>query len=256
MNVAVLSYLPPPRFKPEAFLKNLRENPPVSPLALFGDHSWNTDWPITKIRDPESLLRNDYRERPFNVANLIFFTALKLAERLGFSHFIFVEADCRMQGNGWDQKIIDDVSIKPKRDGPIVAGTACLYNGMNDPVFIGYAARRNSGKHFPIAHFRKPGVSKCIFVNGAGALYSVEGVKSLFTPEELSNSAKLAAKIKPYDLELGFRIWEQFHWDAFTKVLHIDSIFSVGDNRTTTERERLAMLASGERVLIHPVKAR
>jgi hypothetical protein len=68
-------------------------------------------------------------------------------------------------------------------------------------------------------------------------------------------ATQLALDSKPWDLELGVRIWKQFGVEAYDMVANLKTVFSSYGNVITTEAERIAMLQDGSRRLVHQVKS-
>jgi hypothetical protein len=156
-------------------------------------------------------------------------------------------------------------------------------------------ARRNfpvaTHVHVPTLAFGNRGISdrdvSCVFCYGSGTVIDMEWYRKLFTEAERNRvvesktgehqfgsvgivsrrpspvtvkgdgfqATQLALDSKPWDLELGVRIWKQFGVEAYDMVANLKTVFSSYGNVITTEAERIAMLQDGSRRLVHQVKS-
>ncbi len=283
MNPCIIAYIPRPgRGNPEVFLENLRVNWPTTPTILFSEVEWPEWEGIKKMNaDPEEVIRgaqesqrSGYGKRnPMALKNVPFFCALKLAIKGGYSHFMFLETDCRVRHNRvitddtWDQQVLREFERKQQRSKvPLIgAGTIVIYNPSNGGA-AGYLRFQrlmgNCADHCRImAIYGGKGAEdksgSCIFPNGALGVYSVEQLTLLF-PEigEHGGEVKLSHQCTAWDMEIGKRVWQKHADKAYDHLAQLWSIYSGYGNVLTTEEERLKMLTDGTVVAVHQVKSK
>src|ERR1043165_6500137 len=123
MKPVVVCYVPPPNYgHGEAFLKNVRHWRTDVPLLIYSDHEpWKPD---VGVPSPEHVKR---RGRAWLVNNLVFLTGLQIARQHGYTHFLYLEEDCRVFGDGWAERVLTEFeSFK----GAVMGGTPVVWNPM------------------------------------------------------------------------------------------------------------------------------
>lgn len=263
MKLAVLSYIAPPTFQGAdtgVFLDNLKRNPPNNPLVTYSDHDW-PDLTIKLKGSPEVLKgAKDKKGLPnkWAVNNFVFFTGLRIAVRNGYSHILYLEADCRVKGKGWDDILFEEYFSHPR--ALACAGSLVCYNPCNSGP-LGFArwnqlVSRNIYKNFPIPTYGwkacSDGSGSSVFPNGAGTIMDIAWMQNLF---DLENSGGLAAELFAWDFAIGERLWEKMGPDAYLCVAHLEKMYSSYGDELTKEHERMQMLHDGRAVLVHQVKS-
>lgn len=141
--------------------------------------------------------------------------------------------------------------------------------------------------HVPVLAFGNKGsadkADSCVFCYGSGTVIDMQWYKLLFSeaerrPELQEDTgghqfgmttrrevpqadpegfafAQLAKNTRPWDLELGIRIWSRFGPDSYDVIANLPSVFSSYGSVITSEEERLGMLRDGSRSLIHQCKS-
>ena len=232
MKLSVLCYLPPPEvngtvFHTEVFLRNLEQNPPAMPLMLYSDHPWQipsslkSDLLQLKMSPDKIIPKNHNFTLPngtrntFALNNLLFFTGLKLAKESGVNYMLYLEADCRVKGKGWDLKLWDEFFAHPVP--AICGGTPVCYNPANSGP-EGLArwldfANKNTRRNFPGKTILPvpPGVygfkgssddsGSCVFPNGAGGIYSIGWLSEIYHeavayPQVVAMSARPQTEVR------------------------------------------------------------
>lgn len=270
MKLAVIAYLPPndPRFHTQAFIENLRENPVRNDLILFTDGELvrqkaselfkKAD--VLLISPPDKILTNTH-SRPFNISNILFLTALKIVgvklKARGYTHFLYLESDCRVRGTHWDDLIWTEFQTLPGETSPLVAGSLVVYNparsGEEGMVRFDTLRASNTKSNFPVSAFRSStDIDPCIMAMGAGAIYDIEAMLNLFAP--FKDTLHLAQKFCAFDLEVGKRIWKTHGPRSYDRVRKLETIYSGHGDRVTTLEERKELLLSGKVCLVHQVK--
>jgi len=268
MNLAVVSYVPPPKVGyPSKFLANLRKHPTKNRLILFSEHDWGADdWAggMVRIKGPPDFVRNSYNSRgqvnTFAVNNLVFFTALLILKSQGVTHFIYLEADSRVNVEGWDGIMFDEFFYRPEHFA--VGGTMVVYNPSNAGLEASRAYQklmaREAGRRWPVATYGWKGATdtggNSAFVNGALGIYDMAWLDRLFTAKELTDTPRLSMESYAFDFEIGHRLWQIFGAEAYRLVCHMDCVYSGYGDQFTTEAERLYMLEQGNVVAVHQVK--
>lgn len=285
LRFGICAYLPPPRFNTLAFLENLKRNPPAHELVTFSDDPSFKPTVLMK----RSIEIPSLKEKQHGIANLAFYLAFGIAWKRGFTHFLYAEADIRVRSvpiqtssttsvaMPWDEQILCQFNeAQSERAVPlIVGGHMMLHNPFkpdpetaqranellakwNPKLTSGDVKERN--REVPVygARKRKAEEGSGVGCNGAGAIYSVEGLRTLFPeikePGDTATMVGLAGGW-PFDFETARRNWRMHKAGAFDRVAHLSCVFSIFGDTLSTEQERMDMLRSGQRVLIHQCKS-
>lgn len=289
IRLGIFAYLPPVRFNTLAFLENLKRNPPAHELVTFSDTpDFNGFKPtvLLEVNKPIEETFPDLKDAKHGFANFVFYLAFLKAWKSGFTHFVLLEADVRVSnrcGNYPDSLKWDGILLEQFKNAQaernvelILGGSMMLENPFRADVETKDRAlallekwNPNLGSRDPKER-NKPIVCRAqrgskdktsmIGCNGAGAIYSVAGLRSLF-PEIKNFSgatetiATLAKDAMAYDFEIAKRLWQKHKAAAFDYCAHLSAEFSSFGDSVSTEEERMAMLRSGACVLIHPCKS-
>lgn len=297
---AIIGYVPrsdisPKICCPSAFVENIRKFRTAHELVLFTDGNWAD---MVKIPDPEkavnpnAVLANG-QPNTFALNNLIFFTALRIAKHRGFTHLLYLEADCRVGRDDWDQILFEAHFRQPEpviASGSVVIFNPCAAGRESQNRWFEYISKVNTRRNFPIPCYGFGGQSythgSSIFTNGALGVYDLRFINSFF-PEALGdaanpqampsvppvekpdwatrlgagpanktagNSVALAEKSFAWDFLIGKCIWERFGIHSYDCVSHTPQVYSSFGDVLTTPEERLAMLRNGDVVGIHQIK--
>lgn len=289
---AIYVYLPPNsgRFNTNAFLENLRRNPPKYPLVTISERAEFN--PTIKIKNSPAVPGMtgvvDASGNCFAIHNLVWIYAMCFAWRDGVSHVLYLEEDCRASGADWDEAIFNEyLSEQPDA---LISGTMAVYNpaNTNREFWLRYCqliSKYNEGdrtaddatvkdRNFPIATYGWKGKTlppvafgnksqaeksgSALFVNGAGGIYSIAGFRELFPEitrwDDKNAKFNFATKTGAWDANIGKRVSDKYRERSFDMVHHNPKVYSVFGNAITTEEERLAMLRSGTVRLVHSVK--
>lgn len=265
MKLAVVGYLPPPKLPAAtAFLANLRKFPAKFDTIYFSEHPWK-DVPgnfIPLKLNPE-VVRDDPRyanaskPNPFALNNALFFTGLQMAVGQGITHMLYLESDCRVGVEHFDERIFDEAF---SRQEPFaIAGSMVCYN----PTNAGPEAHRrwaeavaaNLRRNYPIPTYGWQGAAvshpSCVFVNGAGGIYDVAWMLRLF---ELGETIKLAHQATAWDMQIGMNLWALMGAKAYDLVTHLSCMYSSYGDVITQPIDRQRMLTEGKVCLIHQIK--
>lgn len=271
MNLATLAYVPPPNFGcAKAFLINILKYKTRSKLILYSDHPYTEDAflknpngkPVTVNPDftPHAARFNELgQKRPAAISNMVFHTGIRLADMLKITHFIYLESDCRIKGDYWDEQIWEEYFTLPFP--PVIAGTMTCFNTVNGGLDYYRRWQKKMLEIFPRSKFpvtiygappikideRKPSV----FVNGACGVYITDWLKQFFDLKNLIETAQG----KAWDYLIGEKLYNLFRADALDLVAHLETVYSGFDNDLTTEETRLDWLREGKAVAIHQVKS-
>lgn len=205
----------------------------------------------------------DYRDaegkpNKWGINNLTYFTALRIAIRNGYTHILYLEADCRVGRKEWDNVVFEEYFSQPQ--SLICGGTLVTYNpscaGPEGFHRWNKLMEKNTRRNFPISCFGFKGAAdssgSSVFPNGALGIYDLAWMQKLF---ELSDSGRLAAQCFAWDFEIGDRIWKLMGPKAYDCVAHLESIYSSYGDVLSSEHERLEMVRSGKVVACHQVKS-
>ncbi len=258
MNPCILAYIPPPSFgNGEAFLKNLRFWKTKIPIITYSDHpGWGAD---ILVPNPETARRP---RRHWLVNNFVFLMGLQIARQHGYTHFIYLEEDCRVRGDGWAEFVISEFSKWPRA---IMGGTPTAWNPMNGGVdtlkdFINYAHdyQRRSGVPIPIYGASIPKAPQyakfCVYPNGAAAIYETRWLLDAFHISGVG-IATTAISGDAYDMIIGWEMFRQFGVGVFSKVAPLSSVFSGFGDQIMDYQQRVDSLVSGKFKVVHQIKS-
>jgi hypothetical protein len=265
MQLAILAYVPPPSLtsaNSQVFLDHIRAWRTTHPLLLFSD----CDWPDT-IRlktSPEIVKERKDKEGNHNqwgVNNMIFYTAVRIAQMRGISQFIYLETDCRVGRHDWDSVVFDEFFSQPK--ALACGGSLVTYNPCNaGPIAHrrwGELVSINAARNYPIPTYgfrsAADGSGSSVFPNGALGVYDTQFMIELFPEIGSNETVSLAANTFAWDFAIGDRLWKKLGHESYDAVAHLRSVFSSFGEVLTTEADRLAMLKAGTVVAVHQVKS-
>lgn len=274
---AIIGYVPrsdisPKICHPAAFIENIRKFRTRQPLILYTDGNWKAD---VQIPNPETVINPDVKlangwPNQFVLNNLIFFTGLRIALRRGFSHIIYLEADCRVGCDYWDDALFDFHFRSPE---PLVAsGTAVAFNicTAGREAHARFTQWREAQKMIPGFVVEPPvygwrGQSTTtekptVFVNGALGVYDVRFLQKVFQmdglpPETTKDKCKaLAERTFAWDFALGFELWKLFGVHSFNLIANNPAVYSGFGDVLSTPEERMELLRNGTCKAIHQIK--
>jgi len=196
---AVIAYVPPPVLPyAQAFLNNIRKFRTTHELLLFSDHAWPD---VKRIPGNPETLKG---EKSFSVSNLVFYTGMELALRVGYSHVLYLEADSRVMGDNWDGAIFDEYFRQPMP--AIIGGSVAVHNpctagreaALRWEELVANNSRRNypvaTHMHVPVLAFGNKGSNdrqdSCVFCYGSGTVIDCAWYRKLFTEGERAPLAK------------------------------------------------------------------
>lgn len=283
MQVCSIAYLPSEtdsRFNTLAFIQNLMENRPAGELLLFSDHPQPSAEKLgfsvirkQTVVDTIGTLQNARIQRPGTgemvenraaINNLIFFTAIRELRNRDFTHFCYLESDCRVKNHGeaWDTRLFNEFFNNPKH--LLMAGSVVAFNPYNHNLetalrferFLEETKAYGRKNVIPVYGWLSAasGQGCNIFLNGAGAVYSVAGLRLLFPELDENNDIGLAASTWAYDFAIGQRLWDKFQGDVYQVLGYLPSLFSSYGNVLSDEESRLRMLNDGM-AMVHQIKS-
>lgn len=258
---------------PSAFVENISRFKTRAPTVFYSDG----DWPIAdiKILNPEPIpnmeakLKNGWPNF-FVLNNFIFFTAMRIALARGFTHIIYLEADCRVGKDFWDDELFDFHFRSPE---PLVcSGTAVAFNvatagrdalarwlqwSCDQKMVPGFPCPSVYGWRGQSTTTEKP----TVFVNGALGVYDVTWLKKLFgmdglPPAQTKDNCKLLAESNfAWDFAIGYLLWQVMGVHSFNVVANNPRVYSGFGDVMSSEAERMQMLKDGVVSCVHQVKS-
>ncbi|HEU4340033.1 MAG TPA: hypothetical protein VFU31_00535 [Candidatus Binatia bacterium] len=257
----ILAYVPPPNVQgAEQFLANVRRYKTKYPLVLFSDHHKYGDDVKPLKKSPEIAKGAKYPnglDNKWALNNLVFLTGLRV---LGDSctHFLYLEADCRVNGDFWDGIVFDEFQLR--NPDAIASGTLATYNVHNRNMAFSRCWQtfiaENGKSQFPITGYGGNGAAEtqepAVFPNGALAIYELAWLRKTFGTE---NMVAKAAEITAFDYAIGRQLVRDYGNDVFRKVLHLNSVYSSYGDVQTSEGERQDLLTSKAVVAVHQIKS-
>lgn len=290
LKLGSIGYVPPPEHPKlgkcaQSFVMNMEKFKPTYEVMLYSDYA---PYQFRSIVNPEGIEARKTNPR-WAVNNAIFISGIRMAIMAGFTHVIYLEADCRVGTPGWDAVIFDEYFRLPFP--AVAAGSlvshACVNGGQ---VFFRRFSdmiarnRRDKSQHLiPIygvpcppekqgqfpegasANIIPPGDPRvsfkpAVYPNGALGVYDLAWMAELFG---IQKDGKFKAGYSTMDVALGvawdhvigMRLYDRFGADLFDVVAHMDSVYSGFGDRLDTEPERLRLLTDKRAVAVHQVKS-
>src|SRR5258706_1351671 len=103
MKIEIIGYVPPRGIgHPEAYLANIGAFKTEFPVSLFSDYP---DWGLRQSDNPGKV---KHRQFGHWVSNYAFFIALQYAVACKLDYFLYLEEDCRVRGDGWDGRMMEE----------------------------------------------------------------------------------------------------------------------------------------------------
>lgn len=250
MSYATLAYVPSiPRLHPDAFLRSLSAYKTRYPVILYGEDQ------ELKIPDPApaKLSKNKVA-----VNNLVFLAGLGIAQTNGIKRFIYLETDCRVGCDYWDEKMFAEA--EPHKDS-FAVGSPAVYNRkamtrLQEQTIDSYCKSYENAVGIPVANFQAkvPRPIGCWFLMGAGCVYSTAIAADIFLGFERDMADKAVQK-PAFDLFFGMRCVQLFGINAPKKLPFLTCSFSSYGTKVSTEEERIRWLKEKRFCLIHQVKS-
>jgi hypothetical protein len=255
-NLCIFVYLPPPGVgHTEVFLKNLRDFPPHNRVFMISEHPWPG---VTKIVNPVSLVGKDYQK----IYNLLLVESLRIARKEGYSHMLYLETDCRVKGDDWDDRIYTEF-LEHKQ--AILGGCLAICGDLTSPAFNSqftkltnkYNSNDSNGvkRNWPIirqGNYRTN--HPIVFVNGAPAIYEVKAILEIIEEEQKQNNL---AQVKVLDADLGWMIGRKFGiLESFNKIVHLPLVLATGGETIIPFSDRTSQLTDLKVAAIHSIKTR
>jgi hypothetical protein len=258
-KLGIFCYVPPTTVgNCHAFLKNIQRFKTRHPIIFYGYHT-GIPGAVELKQDPE-FLKNDPDNR-LTLANAVFFTGLKIAIEQGFTHMLALEADCRVGCDYWDDEIWKE--FLSKNPDAVMGGSAVVFNPA---AWSREAAERyeqfvleTQPRLVPISVAGSGRLAEkqhsCVFTNGALSIYNLEWMKKAFWHDISNGVVALAKRSKAWDYEVGIRLWNEFDYRAYEKVVSINCVYSGYGELMTNEMERRQWLADKRVVAVHQIKS-
>lgn len=263
LKFGVVGYVPARYGTPHAFLSNMARFPTKHPLLLLSP----VDYPGVKYRADlaEHALPGGHKTSAHNYA---FLQCARAAKEMGWTHFLFVEDDCRVNCAGWDDILFRQFDHR----NHLLSGTAqgWINGGQLDATpfwdwYLKAVITLSSGDYalpynLGIRIWGGPWgdgsqVGKTIlFPNGALSIMSVPFIDMLF---DLDGDIMGKAKERyTWDYEIGIAMRKIFGTSAFEKVGVLKRVHSGYRDFTNKEKDRRAMLQNKEHgiVAVHHIK--
>lgn len=263
-NPCVLCYLPRPSFQPAlSAFRNFTSFKTHYPLVFYTD---STEWPeegVIKLKGniDKAVVNSRYpngAENRWAANNLCFWSGIRIASSMGYTHALYLEVDCRVRGDGWDKVVYDE--FQAAGPGKVLAGTMLTYNASNKDFDhakgFNEFVQANAGKKWPICSYGGGGCDEqfepVFMANGALGIYDLRWIAKRF---DINNTVMLARGTTAWDLAVGRELIRDFGAQGFKKAVHLDSVYSLYKDRLLNEEQRIELLMSGKVVAVHQIKS-
>jgi hypothetical protein len=282
MKLGVFGYVAPPDFKgAKAFVDNIHKFKTKNELFLFSDYK---HYGFHDCMSPEVMRHHNPR---CGISNALFVSSIRYAVKRGFTHMLYIEADCRVGRDNWDQVMFDEYfSFKfPKVAAGSLVAHSCTNGGFDYyqkfwRFLMDHGEKRHviplygipvmAGVH--VGEFKedaglivKPGDARTkykpsVYPNGALGIYDVAWMCELFgikPDQSFKDGFSMVEHVQgsAWDHMIGVRLYDRFGANALDMVGHLDSVFSSYGDTITTEEQRINMLREGTCVAAHQFKS-
>lgn len=278
MKLCSIGYVPPKTFPgASAFYENIRRFKTKFDLVLFSDDDWpdlairlkmSPEHPYRVIAHGKTALNPPHK---FAINNVLWFTALKMARTAGYSHLLYLESDCRVGCDHWDERMFEEYFGLGR--ALVAGGSLGVYNPANwnrraTDKWCELVSRHYVRKNMPVPSYGWKGAADrspvCVFPNGALSIVSIEWMHELFDLTQGSvalavdpcqnNKPDRPSAPSPFDMALGIRLWQRFEEESYDVLGHLTCAYSTYGDIITTPEERREMLTSGKVVACHHYK--
>jgi hypothetical protein len=250
---AMIAYASPPhRGNPKAFLENLKQYDPGCDVHVLSDCTEYEG--VIRCQNPEVVNKNP-RFR-YWAANHVFLQSLLFAMERGYQYFLFAEDDTRFKGDGWGRLLWDEFFSYPSAK---VGGTPAAHNLKKSchaipQIITDFAHDYFKASQTPMRVYGHwPGVH--FFANGSLSFHHTETCAAIFRPFGFETDINAAAMQRaPYDVIVGQSLSRQHGLSMLNYFAPSTLSYSGFGDKVYSENERIAMLESGSKLGIHPVK--
>lgn len=259
MRLGIVAHIPPAShgFDPGPFVTNITQFLCHHPLVTFGVDGSGAE---VDIEDFSHLITGP--KWPC-FSNYVFLKAMEIMERLKFTHVIYLEEDCRVGVDRWDERLLWDWNERS-----VVGGTPAIWNYhkslLKNPSVRKWIDhyRDETDQRAPLlfnkwSQAQGPENSSIPWLHpiGALALYDLRWLKTVF-PGWNQGCGRLASNIGPFDLHIGKHLWNSYGYNQFDHFSLLGSIFSGYKDQNLTLEQRKVGLVNGTFVAVHPIKDR
>lgn len=247
-SLAVLAYLPPDTIKSSvAFQENLLRFKTANVVHLYSD----SECPVAhKVPNPEMC---EGQANKLAVNNCVFLFGLKLAIEQKVDFMLYLEADCRVNGDEWDKVLFDEFLSHPKA---LVGGSPVIRNideasDIEKEKSNRLATKFTEDTKIPFAYQIGDNLGFMLHPNGAIGIYSTRLLADIFQgyQDPMANACKFTA----WDLEIG-RYLSRKRYDAFEMFQPLTRSYSGWKNQVLSSVERKKLMTKRGFVAIHQVK--
>ena len=260
---AILTYLPPPGVcNSDVYVQNLLAWKRECQILAFSDHAWTGFDHLVRLKSRVDDHKRDAKGNVWFLRSLIFLTGIRLAHEHGVTDVIWVEADCRVGADYWDNTMFNDFDRLPQHGLPIAAaGMLCAHNPCNHDVawltgWTGAVHNAYADGKFPPLTYSGGGSDKkltpCVFPYGGLSILNVGIMRELFGT---GLATPLAQQMSAWDKEIGMRLFDRHGAAVWDMVGQLGKVWSSYGDVLTSEEERLQMLRDGRVVGVHQVKS-
>lgn len=275
MKLASLLYLPSLNVAPErtgAALANLAYWKHKYPIYVYSDAHWHPSiWRLLAESGPMKFLpcanpEVVKSEVVHHVPKLAYLMGLRIAIENAVDFFLTLETDTRVWGDNWDERIFDEFFSHGERG--VLGGTVFVWHPFNGGMdyaleFTGFIQGANwnfQKQAMPVPKVFVYGGQgscearrTCAYPNGGGSICKTSFAQSVFGHRELKAQAQEGTA---WDAHLGYGLFDQYGANGYTRLIALNSVFSVYGDLLTNEGFRAKLLMTGQCALVHQIKSR
>lgn len=256
MNLGSVIYMPPTgMLNSDAALANLSAYTSRYPIFFYSDEKSRGIENV--IANPE-VTRNP--RRPWTINNTIWLFGLKLAMDAKLDYFCYLESDCRVGCNNWDEAGFTEMFNQ--NTNAVIYGSPVCYNITQQGKdvankTIDLACKYKAMTGFPMPFYGKwpgSGDKYALYVNGALGIYKTDVMAEIFSGFQY-DIGRAAANFTAWDLAIAHGLWAKYQRELPDKIALSSVWLSQYGNEICSEKERVDMLASGQWKAVHQIKS-
>lgn len=222
---------------------NLGSQKPDTELVLFSPYLWNER--VSQLNCGPELVQHLGMA---GMENIKFFTACRIAQSNGATHFLYIDETCRFYHPSgkvtWDRAIWDEFFTR--RPHAAVGGSVVINNMTKDTLPWMRECKRmaSAGPYLPV-QFIGTHLNPSVYVNGPLAIYSTHWIREIFP--SMDHTLNLCHEIHPlpYDQWIGQELRRRMGFDVFRSVLHMNTVVSTIEPGLLSTSERVHLIGCG-----------
>ena len=226
------------------------------PFVVYSDNNLNAT-NYVRFNKMEDMQAGLYRKCD-KFAFWAFIEGIKIAKEKGWDYFFCYEWDCLVSKDYWFDTLWQEHLSWPYE--PIITGTPAIrmpkqaignfFQGSLDYIY-------NYSKECNVSINIDHASPISIYTNGALTFYNTQKMCEFFQKELYTNIIDRSShvdEVGPWDFGLGIRIYNKLKEDSFKRVGWLPSSYSGCGDFCYNEKQRVNMIETGLKIVMHQYK--